>query len=204
MSTFYVRMSGALPGGEQWNSGYHVTGTDGIATLITDAVAGAAILWSGDGGPTPGIASHYTSTTGLSSVVAYHLDESDGKAIERGEGIPSHVGGGSGSPLPQEVAVCISLRTLVPGPRGRGRAYMPAPIVGDVLATGRFDSLACGDFATSYAAMLQYMASQGWTACLFTPGQASRDITSVDVGDVFDAQRRRRDKLVEVRTSHIV
>ena len=204
MATYYARLEGALPGGERWATGHHFTGAGTVGDVLTDAVTSAGLLWNGNGSTIPGLITHYTAATTLTSVVVYELDESSGKASARAEQGVTHVGTGTGSPLPQEVAVCATLRTATPGPRGRGRSFLPPPVVADVLATGRLDSLAAGDFAESLAGYLSNMVASSWSPVLFTPGIPSRDIITVDVGDVFDAQRRRRDKLVETRTSAAV
>lgn len=67
------------------------------------------------------------------------------------------------------------------------------------------------DLADSAAAMLNTLLTGGLVPVIFhrtaSPGveQFSRtQITSLDVGDVLDTQRRRRNKLVESRDSRVI
>jgi hypothetical protein len=116
----------------------------------------------------------------------------------------TRIGLGVTASLPQEVAEVASLRTAGVGPAYRGRMYLPPVLATAVLTTGRLDSLAAGDLSSSVAAALGESLGLLFTPVLASIGRADRPITSVDVGDVFDAQRRRRDKLLELRISNPV
>lgn len=199
MAVYYVRFGGPLPGGEVWNTGVHLQGSSSVDSVALVGADMAAELW-GAGGGAP-IGALYPSSIQLTSVVAYDLDLGTGKAQARGEEGVSHVGTNVGVPLPQEVAVCATLRTALPGPAGRGRMYLPGPAVTEVEATGRLDAATAQAFADQVAAALSIAVAAGLTPVLYSFGRPEREITLVDVGDVFDAQRRRRDKLVEARYS---
>lgn len=197
MTTFLVRYSGLLASGEHWSTGVHVSGSGSASDVVSAATTAAAALWTDVGGAYP------TATT-LDLVTVYELDDSTGKAVSRDEATLTHAGTDVGKPMPQEVAVVASLRTSAVGPKGRGRLYLPGPSATALTTSGRLDSTVQGNFATGVAGMLSSLLGAAFTPILFTPGQPNRPIGVIDIGDVFDSQRRRRDKLVESRVAEPV
>lgn len=115
------------------------------------------------------------------------------------EGFKSYtdVGTGAGANAAQ-VAVVATLQTAGFGRAYRGRIYLPAS--GCVTGTG---STTITPSATSICTALKNYLNQ-WRAvgisipCLVSSSRGqSSDLTAVRVGQVFDTQRRRRDKLGE-------
>lgn len=198
MSLYYVRFQGALATGEQWNTGCHL---DGILTMdeVISAAGDAATAWWTGSGPTAGWGTAVPDATTLDAIVAYQLDPVSHKATARREAVGPGAGTGLGNPLPQEVAVAVTLRADNPGPAGRGRMFLPAPTVAAVTATGRLTDILAGQAAQNIADMIFSFQGNALTVVLSSKGRADRTVTAVDAGNVFDAQRRRRDKLVEVR-----
>jgi hypothetical protein len=204
MAIFLVRLEGALPSGETWNTGQHFSGGGDVSAVLDAVLTSADILWNGDGGTINGLAGYYPSTITLATAVAYELNPATDKATDRDQTGLGFSGTALDDPLPQEVAVVASLRSGLPGPSGRGRAYLPGPTVASVTATGRLDGVARNDFAKAVAGYLTAMHTNLYLPVLHKHGSVDRTIISVDVGDVFDAQRRRRDKLIESRHSEPV
>lgn len=117
---------------------------------------------------------------------------------------------GTGTPTktPQD-AVVISLRTSTPGARGRGRVYLPAlgaslnasfrltgPTPAVILAGARGLFRLIGDqinaeWAANSIAVTAELCVRSVTA------HQSRKVERVQVGDVLDTQRRRRDRIPE-------
>lgn len=102
-------------------------------------------------------------------------------------------------------ALVISLRTNTPGGSGRGRLYWPA--VGRSLGSGlRFDATdtlaAATDMRTYLNAMRSALAA-AFPTIAFDLAVRSRQthttphVNKLQVGNVPDTQRRRRDKQVE-------
>lgn len=107
---------------------------------------------------------------------------------------------------PPQTAVVASLRSALPGPKGRGRMYLPL-LSGTVnTSTGAFPSADATSIATAtknYLAAVSALTS--WGGGTWFPVVASRTgtpsthaVTAVKVGNVFDTQRRRRNKVIEV------
>lgn len=104
--------------------------------------------------------------------------------------------------LPSECAIVVSLKTAVNNRRGRGRMYLPCPAVNALQNSGRLTAGTTTSIADGAEDFLLVTLTAGGHD--FVPVVASkadfalRPITQLKVGDVVDAQRRRRDALSEV------
>jgi hypothetical protein len=203
-----VSIIGAMPTGEEWsvNPVYSIGGDFGttvtpqqaqtIATAIAAVAAPGAILAA------------WVPATTLSGcrVEARALDgtlETQAEAIKA----TPQVGTGA-SPHPFQVALVSSLRTAFPGARGRGRLYWPAtginissstlrPISSTVVSVLGGVKTYLSAIQTAIDATLDGVALGVWS-------RTSQDVNvvqSIQMGDVLDTQRRRRDTLVEVISS---
>lgn len=109
----------------------------------------------------------------------------------------------------QDAVVC-SLRTSTPGARGRGRVYWPA--YGVTLTNWRITAPTPAALSTAFKTL--FLAIQGEInaeasanlisnvaelAVRSSTRRESYKVESLQVGDVLDSQRRRRDKVVEAR-----
>lgn len=117
-------------------------------------------------------------------------------------------GTGSPSKTPQDSLV-FSLRTSTPGARGRGRMYWPA--IGASLGPDfKLTSPTAASVAAAAATLAKLVGDQinaEWSANSMavtaelavrsTTDHASRKVERIQVGDVLDTQRRRRDNLPE-------
>ena len=200
MTLYYARFSGALPGGEQWNTGVHLSGSGDLGEATTAATDFANALWAGSG-PTDGYNLVCNDLTTLDDIVVYTLNPSTHKATARAEVVGPGAGIGVGAGLPQEVAIVATLRAVTPGPAGRGRMYLPPPLATSTDVDSKLTTAIQTNTAQNVADGIQAALLDGFTAVLSSVGRADRSIVSVDVGNVFDAQRRRRNKLLEVRVS---
>lgn len=147
-------------------------------------------------------------TLTYTSVQAYSLDAL-GHAVAQAQANfdPGMSGHGSGVVLPNQVAMCVTLRTNTAGRTGRGRMYLGG-LSGSVLTnTGRFDKGACASMAAEFATFAVDLRTPGasgpagghrFDLCVASPkASALRVVTGIAIGDVPDVQRRRRDRLVE-------
>lgn len=107
-----------------------------------------------------------------------------------------------GNMLPTECAPVVSVRAGNTASK-RGRFYLPPPSVTVVNTSGRLTSAFCSDVAT--AAVDLFDTGEYSRGVVYSRSTSSYSVvTSVDVGDVVDAQRRRRNRLTESRTSEPV
>ncbi len=208
MAFYRGTVKGHLEGGEVFNFTIHFAAvTDQAAVMATALADGVTLMWSGTNSPAGNITALYPAAIGVDLV---QMDElgADAKNVSQGLASLSLVGTGSGEALPPQNAIVVSLRTGVPTRAGRGRFYLPSPTVATVVDQ-RIDSAAQTDVLNGALAMLNHMNGLGFQPIVFhrpplRSGEfgTSDDVVSIDVGDVFDNQRRRRNKLVETRVRH--
>lgn len=199
MAIYRGTIKGHLEGGETFNFTIHFRGVTGMAPgSATDLADAVTLLWSGTNVPAGNITALYPPAIGVDGVVLDELDV-DGKNVQQGVASLALVGTAATEALPPQNAVCVSTRTTLPTRAGRGRFFLPSPTV-DTVISQRLDSAAQTDILNGAAAMLRHMTGVGLTPVVYHAQiAASDDIVSIDVGDVFDNQRRRRNKLVETR-----
>lgn len=156
-----------------------------------------------------------TSETRYTKVLFYKMDEVTGRALDVGESaFAATMVGTSVSPLPTEVAAAVTLLTGGAGRHRRGRVFLGGfgrSAMED--STARVAAGPSQTLSTHVANFCKDIAAGSGTAAdvglrevvvhSLTRGTASR-ITQCQTGNVFDVQRRRRNKIVEVRTSAIV
>lgn len=133
-------------------------------------------------------------------------NDGDDSLIGIAEDVRATGGAGTGTQrMPAQAALVASLRTDTPGGRGRGRLYWPA-VGGIVSTTLRLATPTPTAFA---GAMKTYMAGiAGALASAFPTigfnlavrsktNHATPHVTRLQVGNVIDTQRRRRDNIPE-------
>jgi hypothetical protein len=195
----------SLPGGEVATAGCAWDNTGGgIIGTPTDIAAALAAkslaMWNSIKGSWATGTAYVGSRTAVIAVSGLTVE-----TVENGHAPVT--GGHSSANLPTEVAVVASLRTATYSRSGRGRMYLPAPSTGAVEPDGRFLASTQGGLAD---AMQTYLSTVTVGAADYFPVIASktqfalRPVTTVQVGDIFDSQRRRRDALTEVYLSRAV
>lgn len=199
-----VSIVGTMPGGEEWsvNPVYSVGGDFGtpVSALQAQTIAGAIAAIAV---PT-GILTQMLNSSTVSGcrVEARNLA---GVLESQGEGVKAvPTPGTSSTAHPLTTAVVSSLRTAHAGASGRGRLYWPLNGVSLSATTSRIT----GATVTSVlSAVKTYLSSIEVAIEATLPGVAlavwSRKVpdlflvTQIQMGDVPDVQRRRRDQLIE-------
>lgn len=211
----YVRVSvlGSMSGGEVWsvNPVFDPTGEFGSTvdqTALDLAAAQIAALSPGSG--------LLTMMGPLLSITGARLEVRDDASDDliaisiatRGTALS-----GTGTTrLPPQAAAVISLRTNTPGGSGRGRLYWP--ILGAPLTTsariGAGDVTAIGTNFVTYQNSMRTALAANFATIGFNLAVRSKTTKStphvvrLQVGDVVDTQRRRRDNFPEQYTSQVV
>lgn len=113
--------------------------------------------------------------------------------------------------LPNQVALAITLLTSSPGPTGKGRFFLPAPLTGTLDADGRLSDGVRDTFSAAGRSFVNEINAQGVRAGYGPVSIASggsptkaiapgiRAVTGVGVGRVLDTMRSRRSSLLEER-----
>lgn len=103
--------------------------------------------------------------------------------------------------MPPEVAVVTSLRTAGRGPRNRGRMYLPANSATN--SSGLIASASCTTIVNAAKSLGENVAGAipgGYMAVVHQAGLTYSTVSKVQVGNHWDAQRRRQNALPETRT----
>lgn len=203
MAIYRCRVRGHSATIIEWSMGVHVSAVTGQAAVLSAAVATAfAAMWNGVPAGTNAVKTLYDIATVADDAVVEELDASLIHNISQGITIINLAGTGAGEPLPPNVAVVLSKTSDLPTRSGRGRAYMPPPTV-DSMNSGRMASASRDIYANGWKNMLSSLSTASGGA--FDPVIAHKSFipsaftpfNQVKVGDVFDTQRRRRNKLKE-------
>jgi hypothetical protein len=194
MTLFRHVASGTYPGGEVWSFTLHTQGAPTATVAEAAFVTATAALWTGK---LDGVISTQISMTGCSTA---SIDPLTGKQITRLADVVARPGVAVGEPLPAQVALVISMRSDLATRAGRGRFYLP-PLDVSSTASGKVAAGKLTTVVTAVKAMLDSLIGAGLQPVLYgKTTHLSTTVTKFDVGNVWDTQRRRRDKLVEVRT----
>lgn len=192
MALFRHRVVGSSPG-EQWSFTLHTTGTGTDATANATWSAAVGAMWTGQ---------LDTLVTGELSVVERTttlINEATEGQISRTSDPTELPGAAVEEMIPYQVALVISLHTGLANRHGRGRFYLPPLTVGAV-ASGRLSAAAQATVAGAVESLFLELSSGGLTPVVRDrTGHVSTNVDLASVGDVFDTQRRRRNKLIENR-----
>jgi hypothetical protein len=159
-------------------------------------VAAWTALWEGNTAPTDNINQLISDDVATTSLTTSQLDPTTFHQVAKAEDDLDLPGTSVAEMLPPQCSAGITWLTGLASKRGRGRMYLPPYSTATVDA----GSLASADVTITLNAgrNLYYgLAGAGFAPIVFGRhtgvGQA---ITSIRVGDVFNTQRGRRDKLV--------
>lgn len=110
--------------------------------------------------------------------------------------------GSSTANMPAETSVAITMRTPVLGRRGRGRVFMPALAASTLANDGTVATTRASSFSNAVKGLLEDAAGVGVEATyrvVITSADSAQYVlpTAVRVGNMFDVQRRRQNRLRE-------
>lgn len=184
--------------GEEWSFGVYTEGSGSLAAAQTAWANGvtdfASVAYLGN----------LAADVAFIEITTVEINPSTGKQLTGVSDPRSEVGTASGSSCPYQCSPVVSFRTATLSRAGRGRIYAPSPAVA-ALTAARLSSTAAGNLADSAQAMLQALDTAGFTPVIYHRSTGTTtNITTIDVGDVIDTQRRRRNQLTEVRTSRTI
>lgn len=109
--------------------------------------------------------------------------------------------------LPPQCSIVVSLRTAFASRSDRGRYYLPAISSDQLTPAGRLSSTPQNAILSAVVAAhsAEILVGAGCPLVVYSrKNRAVEPVVSIDVGDVIDTQRRRRDKLVESRVSALL
>lgn len=201
MALYQHRFTGHTAAGENWMFTWWASSSRSAGNAHTAAVTWINAVFDGATAGN-GLEDHMATTVGLNTVTTVEIDPATGTQISRTDSAVARNGLSASNTLPSDCTVVVSLRTTTPTRSGRGRFYLPPGVVADVTTTGRVAT----DFITDLGAALA-AAWTGYNSVSDRPvvysrtQRLTRNISSFNIGDLFDTQRGREGNLVEARTS---
>lgn len=198
MALYAHKFSGKVATGEDYSFGFWATGSSTLEQVHAAAIQWLADFWNGPGG-TNGYGSLVTAGVTATLVRTAVITESTGLQTQLSEDAVSHAGTAVGSALPADVAITVSLRTALANRSGRGRFYLPQPAQSMSTSTGRILSTAVDTIIGALEPAWQTYSAWGQPVIYSRKSRSTQIISSFNVGDLYDTQRRRENKLPETR-----
>lgn len=200
-------MSGTMVGGEEWSTGFWMSGTGvsseetaaALALIITGTLnatdssgamqISASLLWTPDIKWTKTTVYAYTSGGTIASFVGEYI-------------LPSPRAGGLGVKGPNQVALVLSLRTGFPGRRNRGRMYLPACAL-SLSGDGEASQSDLDTLTTAWQTGFNDInaSDTGKIVVVSAAAGAFHQVSSVSMDSRMDIQRRRAKQQSISRTS---
>lgn len=203
-----VSLLGSLPNGEEWTvnpvwaiSDFGTPTTPAQIQAVATALAASAVA--------TGLTASWSSNTFLNG---YRVEARTNAGVleNQAEALRTAPIAGTGSSVhPLQSAIVCSLRTAQVGASGRGRMYLPATgialltTLGNRPAQSVQDALLAG-IKTTLGTMQTTIRTTFASAALAVWSRkqvATFNVNRIQIGDVMDSQRRRRDALIENYTS---
>lgn len=206
-----LSLSGPMPGGERWSVGWAYKGVlaalpDEVIESYEDLNSQAEHVWDviEDWPATFALMRLLTTTCGIDTVRWEYRE--DAELVQAAEVNRSPVFGTNSMTKVFQTSLCFSMLTGRPGRAYRGRTYWPALSAQINSDTGRLSVPTIEDAATDMASALNDFGDRSldWDLkpMVYSPSLGIvTEVTTVQVGNVLDTQRRRRDALVEERFS---
>lgn len=210
MTLYKVQHGGVLPGGEQFSYHYMVNSTAGTLaaqnTLHSGAIARIlATTVAGVSGVTT-LAAVFPTVVEWTRTSVREWDPTTNKGVGASLSTGLTVFGTNVTlGMPTQVAHAITIRTAANGRRERNRFYHPPYGTNTTNVTGgRVHVNIIAAIAAAYAAENAHLQADatGTRIVVYSPADAvAKTATATYIGDVLDTIRRRRNKLVENRTT---
>ena len=136
MAIFRCVAKGVFLSGRTWSFRQYFTSSAVLATVQADWVAQTAAAWTD---ATHGLQTLYPTTTIYEQAVTYSMITLVGPpakfvATQLAQNSFTHAGTSANDGLPDQDAVCVSLRTAGVGVNNRGRTKLPA--IDETIVTG--------------------------------------------------------------------
>jgi hypothetical protein len=185
--------AGATTLATRWQFGWWSDSGASLSAVQAAAVAWANAFWAGFDGFT-------MDTVTLVEVTTREIDPATGIQLALDADTVSLAGTQITLPLPTDCSIVCSLRTNLANRRGRGRMYLPQMHSGTTLSvTGRLAATAQTAIADALATAWSGYSGTGSPVVYSRVNRSFTPVTEFDIGDLFDTQRGRQDRVAEDR-----
>ena len=201
MPLYQHRFIGNLASGDTFSFSWWSDNSLTIDSSHGNAITWAETLWNGQD-TLPGYATLCSADVSIQRITTGEISPLTGQQQTLRESNVNIPGSAEANALPADVAIVVSLRSPVANRTGRGRFYLPQPTTNALTAVGRLDETAQSTIVDALTAAWTQANAAGENPVIYSRTQrATREITSFNIGDLFDTQRRRENALTENRVS---
>ena len=201
MPLYQHRFIGNLASGDQFSFAWWSDSSLTIDTSHGNAIQWATDLWNGID-TLPGYGSYCSADVSIQRITTGEISLASGQQQTLRESTVNIPGSALGSSLPADVALVVSLRSAVANRTGRGRFYLPQPTVDALTADGRLATAAQQAIMDALGEAWARVNVVGENPVIYSRTlRATRDISSFNIGDLFDTQRRRENAVSQSRLS---
>lgn len=199
MPLYLHRFIGKCAAGDQFSYGWHANSIRSIDDAHAAAIVWNQVVWNGATAGN-GWRDHVTADVSMLDVITVEKNVADGKQLAARETGQVIAGVAAGNAMPADVALVVSLKTALPQRTGRGRFYLPQPAVSAGTALGRVSADTQNDVVAALAAAWAGYNTGVDKPVVYSPTfRVIRTVTTFNVGDLWDTQRRRENKVTELR-----
>lgn len=198
MTLYQHRFHGSLPAGDQFVFSWWA---NSLRTLADAQIAAVQWLTDFTGGAT-GFASKVTAGVVFDRVTTGQITLATGHQTALAEDVVAIAGTAAPPSLPQELTEVVSLRTVLANRSGRGRFYLPAMASSKLTNAGKLDNAVRGDVMAKLDVAWAAYNVIGTVPVVYSRKlRTTNDVISYNMGDVFDVQTRRDNKVTVDRVS---
>lgn len=193
MPLFQNQYVGHTDTGETWNFSFWTNTGETIDSMHSLGVSWINTFWTG------GYDAFTTTGVGVDQVNTREVVPGSGGQVRLRESAVSLSGADAGDSMPADVAICVSLRTDLANRRGRGRFYLPQPAQSTSAADGRIASATITGILSALSAAFNGITPATEPVVYSRTNRSFEVVQRYNIGDLYDTQRRRENKLVEAR-----
>lgn len=195
MPLFQNQYVGHTASGETWMFSFWTNTGETIDSMHSLGVSWINTFWVG------GYDALTTAAVGVDQVFTREIVPGTGGQIRVRESIVSLDGVAAGDALSADQCIVVSLRTDLANRRGRGRFYLPQPAESTSTVEGRISSATITALLSALAAAWNAITPITEPVVYSRTNRSFEVVQRYNVGDLYDTQRRRENKLVEARQS---
>lgn len=203
MALYRHMFKGTHAAADPWQFGWYSNSSSSLSVVEAAAVNWLSNLMTGPAGGA-GLASLVTAAIATTEVTTVEIDPVTGGQLTRQDAASVTTGTATGSSLPADVALVVSLRSATANRKGRGRFYLPSFAVSEVDTDGNVSGAAVATLLAALTFAWTGYSSVGAPTLYSRTDKQLRPITTFDVGNRWDTQRRRDDIASEARSSAVM
>lgn len=198
MTIYKSTVSGTFTAGDVWNTDFHMSSVNNLATVHAAATTFINNLCTGT------MNAMWPSDVSVTNIMTNQLDPITGKQVAQTSSALAQTGtGAGGKPSPRD-CVLLSLRTALPQKSGRGRMFLPSVDASHYTSTGRLVQADMTTIANAVGPLLTTLAATAPVVIFHRKVLGFDVVVQVKVPDLAATQRRRTNKDAVVYASHAV